>query len=130
MFVEALGRMGCRVTYHADSIIVERTGDLTGITMDMSSSPDTVQTLCMVAAMASTPSQITGISHLKYKESDRLKTTVDLLNGLGGNAHMTDNNGITISPVPLHGGVIDPGDDHRTAMSAAGTGTYTRGYHY
>jgi 3-phosphoshikimate 1-carboxyvinyltransferase len=86
--------------------------------MDMSSSPDTVQTLCMVAAMASTPSQITGISHLKYKESDRLKTTVDLLNGLGGNAHMTDN-GISISPVPLHGGVIDPGDDHRTAMSAA-----------
>ena len=54
--------------------------------MDMSSSPDTVQTLCMVAAMASTPSHITGISHLKYKESDRLKTTVDLLNGLGGNA--------------------------------------------
>jgi 3-phosphoshikimate 1-carboxyvinyltransferase len=118
MFVEALGRMGCRVTYLAHSISVERTGDLTGITMDMSSSPDTVQTLCMVAAMASTPSQITGISHLKYKESDRLKTTVDLLNGLGGNAYMTDN-GISISPVPLHGGVIDPGDDHRTAMSAA-----------
>jgi 3-phosphoshikimate 1-carboxyvinyltransferase len=118
MFVEALGRMGCRVTYHADSIRVERTGDLTGITMDMSSSPDTVQTLCMVAAMASTPSHITGISHLKYKESDRLKATVDLLNGLGGNAHMTGD-GISIIPVPLHGGVVDPGDDHRTAMSAA-----------
>ena len=118
MFVEALGGMGCTVSYQADSIRVERTGDLTGITMDMSSSPDTVQTLCMVAAIASTPSKITGISHLKYKESDRLKTTVDLLNGLGGNAHMTDN-GISIIPVPLHGGVIDPGDDHRTAMSAA-----------
>ena len=118
MFVDALGRMGCRVTYQADSIRVERTGDLTGITMDMSSSPDTVQTLCMVAAMASTPSHITGISHLKYKESDRLNATVDLLNGLGGNASMTGD-GISITPVPLHGGVVDPGDDHRTAMSAA-----------
>jgi 3-phosphoshikimate 1-carboxyvinyltransferase len=118
MFVEALGRMGCRVTYQADTVRVERTGDLTGITIDMSSSPDTVQTLCMVAAMASSPSHITGISHLKYKESDRLTATVDLLNGLGGNAHMTDD-GIIINPVPLHGGTIDPGDDHRTAMSAA-----------
>ena len=118
MFVEALGRMGCRVTYQADTVRVERTGDLTGITIDMSSSPDTVQTLCMVAAMASSPSRITGISHLKYKESDRLKATADLLNGLGGNAHMTGD-GIIINPVPLHGGTIDPGDDHRTAMSAA-----------
>ena len=118
MFVEALGRMGCRVTYLADGVRVERTGDLTGITMDMSSSPDTVQTLCMVAALASTPSHITGISHLKYKESDRIRATVDLLNGLGGNAHMTDD-GISIIPAPLHGGTVDPGDDHRTAMSAA-----------
>lgn len=118
MFVEALGRMGCSVTYQANSIMVVSTGDLTGITMDMSSSPDTVQTLCMVAAMASTPSYITGISHLKYKESDRLIATVDLLNGLGGNAQMTED-GISITPVPLHGGVIDPGNDHRTAMSAA-----------
>jgi 3-phosphoshikimate 1-carboxyvinyltransferase len=118
MFVEALGRMGCSVTCKADSIRVERAGDLTGITMDMSSSPDTVQTLCMVAAMASTPSHISGISHLKYKESDRLKATVDLLNGLGGSANMTGD-GISIRPVPLHGGEVDPGDDHRTAMSAA-----------
>jgi len=118
MFVEALGRMGCRVTCKADITRVERTGDLKGITIDMSSSPDTVQTLCMVAAMASTPSHITGISHLKYKESDRLKATVDLLNGLGGDSHMTEE-GISINPVPLHGGTIDPGDDHRTAMSAA-----------
>jgi 3-phosphoshikimate 1-carboxyvinyltransferase len=118
MFVEALGRMGCRVTYQADTVRVERAGELTGITIDMSSSPDTVQTLCMVAAMASSPSHITGISHLKYKESDRLKATVDLLNGLGGNAHMTGD-AIIINPVPLHGGTIDPGDDHRTAMSAA-----------
>ncbi len=118
MFLEALDRMGCQVTFQADRTMVERTGDLTGITIDMSSSPDTVQTLCMVAAMASTPSHITGIAHLKYKESDRLKATVDLLNGLGGNAHLAED-GISITPVPLHGGVIDPGDDHRTAMSAA-----------
>ena len=40
--------------YSEDTVTVERTGDLHGITIDMSSSPDTVQTLCMVAAMATT----------------------------------------------------------------------------
>ena len=88
-FVEALHQMGCGLNYLKDSVRVEGTGELNGITVDMSSSPDTVQTLCMVAAMASTPSHITGISHLKFKESDRIRETVDLLNGLGGSAHMT-----------------------------------------
>ena len=50
-FLDALGRMGCTVTYGKKTVTVERTGDLQGITFDMSSSPDSVQTLCMVAAM-------------------------------------------------------------------------------
>ena len=117
-FLDALARMGCRVTYMQDRVHVRREGDLVGITIDMSSSPDTVQTLCMVAAAAITPSRITGISHLKYKESDRIRATADLINNLGGDARVTDDS-IEIVPAPLHGGVIDPGDDHRTAMSAA-----------
>ena len=50
----------------------------------MSTSPDTVQTLCMVAAMATTPTTITGISHLKFKESDRITGTAERLRALGG----------------------------------------------
>ena len=50
----------------------------------MASSPDTVQTLCMVAAMAKTPTVITGIGHLKFKESDRIAGTVRRLRQLGG----------------------------------------------
>ena len=61
-------------------------GPLTGITIDMSSAPDTVQTLCMVAAVAKTPTVITGIGHLKFKESDRLAGTVERLRQLGGAA--------------------------------------------
>ena len=97
---------------------VESTGELEGISIDMSSSPDTVQTLCMLAARASSASVITGISHLKYKESDRLQSTADLINSLGGDVTVTEDS-VTVSPSPLHAGVIDPLDDHRTAMSAA-----------
>jgi len=117
-FLDALAAMGCRVTYGKNSVTVERTGDLNGITFDMSSSPDTVQTLCMVAAVAKSPTTITGISHLKFKESDRINGTADRLRALGGDVTVGDDF-ITIVPASLHGGTIDPANDHRTAMSFA-----------
>lgn len=125
-FPDALASMGCRVTYGKDSVTVERTGELNGITFDMSSSPDTVQTLCMVAAKANTPTTITGISHLKFKESDRINGTADRLRALGGNVTVGDDF-ITIAPAPLHDGTIDPANDHRTAMSFAVLGLSTGG---
>jgi 3-phosphoshikimate 1-carboxyvinyltransferase len=117
-FLDALGRMGCAVTYGKKSVTVERSGDLQGITFDMSSSPDSVQTLCMVAAIAKTPTTITGIGHLKYKESDRITSTAERLKSLGGNVKVEDDR-ITVYPASLHGGSIDPDNDHRTAMSFA-----------
>jgi 3-phosphoshikimate 1-carboxyvinyltransferase len=110
--------MGCTVTCSGNAVTVERCGDLHGITFDMSSSPDTVQTLCMVAAMAKTPTKITGIGHLKFKESDRISGTAERLQALGGNVHAEDDR-ITIFPTPLHGAIINPDNDHRTAMSFA-----------
>jgi 3-phosphoshikimate 1-carboxyvinyltransferase len=117
-FVDALDAMGCRVSYGNDAVTVERSGELHGITFDMSASPDTVQTLCMVAAVAKTPTTITGISHLKFKESDRINGTAQRLRSLGGQVSVAGDS-ISISPAPLHGGTIDPANDHRTAMSFA-----------
>ncbi len=117
-FLDALRLMGCTVTCSGNAVTVERSGDLHGITFDMSSSPDTVQTLCMVAAMAKTPTKITGIGHLKFKESDRISGTAERLQALGGNVQAEDDR-ITIFPTPLHGAIINPDNDHRTAMSFA-----------
>ena len=106
------------MTYGAKSVTVENSGKLRGITFDMATSPDTVQTLCMVAAVASTPTTITGISHLKFKESNRINSTAERLRLLGGEVQVSDDS-ITIRPSLLHGGLIDPANDHRTAMSFA-----------
>jgi 3-phosphoshikimate 1-carboxyvinyltransferase len=125
-FLEMLAGMGCTVNYSRDAVTVERTGPLNGIMADMSSSPDTVQTLCMVAAVARTPSTITGISHLKFKESDRISTTAENLRTLGGNVQVEADR-IMIQPAVLHGGTIDPANDHRTAMSFAVLGLGTGG---
>jgi 3-phosphoshikimate 1-carboxyvinyltransferase len=123
-FLAALKGMGCTVCMGPSSVTVERSGDLDGIGVNMSSSPDTVQTLCMVAACARTPTTIRGISHLKFKESDRIRITAEGLRSLGADVEISDDE-ITIRPSPLHGGSIDPHDDHRTAMSFAVLGTAT-----
>jgi 3-phosphoshikimate 1-carboxyvinyltransferase len=125
-FPDILATMGCTVTYSENAVTVERNGELHGITVDMSASPDTVQTLCMVAAMATTPTTISGISHLKFKESNRIASTAERLIALGGDVQVGDD-WITIHPSPLHGGIIDPDNDHRTAMSFAVLGLGIRG---
>ena len=117
-FIEALGMMGCRVAATGDAVTVERTGDLTGIDIDMSSSPDTVQTLAAVAATARSSTTITGIAHLQYKESDRVGVTAEVLRRMGAGVQITDDS-LTITPAPLHGVLVDPHDDHRTAMAFA-----------
>ena len=118
-FLAALVAMGCRVSSTGDCITLESDGTLEGIEMDLSSSPDTVQTLCMMAACARSPSRFTGISHLKYKESDRILAIQKILQALGGDVKAEEDGSITIRPASLHGGRIDPAGDHRTAMSAA-----------
>jgi len=117
-FLEALEAMGCRVTAGADAVTVERTDDLHGIAIDMSSSPDTVQTLAAVAATAASPTTITGIAHLQYKESDRVGVTAETLRRMGAGVGVADDS-LTITPAPLHGVAVDPHDDHRTAMAFA-----------
>ncbi|MCU0631728.1 MAG: 3-phosphoshikimate 1-carboxyvinyltransferase [Methanolinea sp.] len=123
-FLDALESMGCGVRSSKETVEVSCEGELEGIEVDMSSSPDTVQTLCMVAAKARSPTRITGIAHLRFKESDRLEATARLLRILGGDVSVEED-AILVRPSPLHGGVIDPGDDHRTAMSFAVLGLAT-----
>lgn len=123
-FLGALSSMGCRVKERKDSVEVSSDGDLEGIEIDMSTSPDTVQTLSMVAATARSPTRITGIGHLKFKESDRLLGTARLLNAMGGDARI-EGDSLLIRPSPLHGGTVNPADDHRIAMSFAVLGLAT-----
>jgi len=99
-------------------VTVERDGPLAGIECDMSSAPDTVQTLAVVAALADSPTRITGVGHLRFKESDRLAVTADRLRRLGAGATV-EGDALVVRPAPLHGGEIDPADDHRTAMAFA-----------
>jgi len=71
-FCECLRRMGCRVEYGEESITVEG-APLRGIQADMNAISDTVPTLAAVALFAEGPTTITGVGHIRHKETDRLK---------------------------------------------------------
>ena len=55
---------------------------------------------------------------LRYKESDRIASTVAMLNSLGIQTKVTDCT-FTVYPGTLMGGTVDSFHDHRIAMSAA-----------
>ncbi len=117
-FPDILEEMGCLVRWNDGGILLESDGLLSGVDVEMSESPDTVQTLCAVAAFARSPTRITGIDHLRHKESDRIRSTASALRNLGGDVRV-EGDTVTIHPQPLHGGVIDPKGDHRSAMAFA-----------
>jgi 3-phosphoshikimate 1-carboxyvinyltransferase len=115
-FPDILAEMGCRVGWDGEGVLLESEGDLDGIDVDMSESPDTVQSLCAVAAFARRPTRIRGIGHLRHKESDRIEAMARGIRVLGGDLRV-EGDTVTIHPRPLHGGLIDPAGDHRTAMA-------------
>jgi 3-phosphoshikimate 1-carboxyvinyltransferase len=119
-FCECLQRMGCRVEYSADAITVQG-GPLKGIDVNMNAISDTVQTLAAVALFADGPTNISGVAHIRHKETDRLAALATELEKLGARVRQRDD-GLSITPRELRGATLDTYDDHRMAMSLAVVG--------
>ncbi|MGA7563671.1 MAG: 3-phosphoshikimate 1-carboxyvinyltransferase [Desulfobaccales bacterium] len=119
-FPEVLARMGCEVASTESGLMV-RGGPLRGINVDLAAMPDLVPTLAVVAACAQGETVITGVPHLRHKESDRLAAVAAELNKMGIAARETAD-GLIIPGGRPHGAAIDPHQDHRLAMSFAVAG--------
>lgn len=119
-FFGLLAEMGCAVDYDADGVTVAG-GALRGITTDMNAFPDSVPPLAVVSAFASTPSALTGVAHLRHKETDRLSALCSELGKIGAGAGVSGGT-LTITPGPLRGAPIETYRDHRIAMSFAVAG--------
>ncbi len=116
--VDLLQRFGAIVQKNQDTITV-RHAPLRGITVDASDIPDLVPILATVASLAEGQTVITGASRLRFKESDRLCTTRDMLCALGADVQDTADGLIINGKSSLTGGHTHAYGDHRIAMSAA-----------
>jgi 3-phosphoshikimate 1-carboxyvinyltransferase len=117
-FVEVLKQMGCEVEVVNDELRVKSVGKVRGVDVDMNAMPDIVPTLAVTALFAEGNTHIRNVAHLRYKESDRLQGLVTELQKLGASVTLLDN-GLEITPAPLHSAQLDTYDDHRLAMSFA-----------
>ena len=86
-------------------------------TVDASDIPDLVPILSIVAG-AKNGAVFTSIQRLRIKESDRVASTIAMVEALGGRAWATEDT-LTIQGTGYRGGTVDAQNDHRIAMSAA-----------
>jgi len=121
-----LPRFGARVDHDEDGLTVTGPDVIEGADLDLSDVGELAPVLTAVAALASGPSTFRGIGHLRHHETDRLAALATEITALGGDVVETED-GLTVHPRPLSGGVVPTYDDHRLATMAAVLGLRVAG---
>ena len=116
---DLLSTMGCRVSWVADeglTVIGPADGfrGLRGLDVDLHEAGELAPAIAALCALASTPSHLRGIAHIRGHETDRLAALASELGALG--ADVTEHpDGLSLRPASLTGGVFHTYADHRMA---------------
>jgi 3-phosphoshikimate 1-carboxyvinyltransferase len=125
---EILDTMGADVRLDRSGLTVVGSGELVGLDIDLHDAAELTPTVAALAALASTPSWIRGVAHIRGHETDRLAALTAELSGVGSHVTETED-GLRISPAPLHGGRFRTYHDHRMATAGAIIGLRVPGVH-
>jgi 3-phosphoshikimate 1-carboxyvinyltransferase len=121
-----LAEAGCTVEPGADGMTVTGPDALSGVDVDLHDASELTPTVAAVAALATGPSRIRGVAHIRGHETDRLAALAAEINGLGGDVVETAD-GLEIHPKPLHGALWRAYADHRMATAGALLGLVVAG---
>jgi 3-phosphoshikimate 1-carboxyvinyltransferase len=113
---EVISIAGANIRISDNSILVSK-GDLHGFIYDISDCPDLAPPLVVLALACNGKSIITGTSRLTSKESDRGKILEETLSKLGGKIRNYNDRIEIEGGIPLTGGNVSAGNDHRIAMA-------------
>lgn len=105
---------GGTVTPDGDDLVFAAGEELTGVELDLHDVGELTPVIAAMAALATTPSRLTGIAHLRGHETDRLAALVTEINRFGGDAEELSD-GLAIRPRALHAETFRTYDDHRMA---------------
>jgi 3-phosphoshikimate 1-carboxyvinyltransferase len=115
---DLLRQMGAHVELNSDGLTVSGPTTLLGLTADLKDVGELTPVLAAICALATTPSHLSGIAHLRGHETDRLKALAAEINRAGGDCVET-HDGLIIAPAPLHACTFETYDDHRMATAGA-----------
>ncbi|HEX9354409.1 MAG TPA: 3-phosphoshikimate 1-carboxyvinyltransferase [Streptosporangiaceae bacterium] len=122
-----LREMGADCVMGPDGLTVTGPPELRGITADLADCSEISMVLGALAALAGSPSALTGIGHQRHQETDRLAALAAEINALGGDVTERPD-GLEIRPRPLSSGrPFATYDDHRLVMAAAVLGLVVPG---
>ncbi len=116
--LDIIDQMGGDITYKDDQVLVAP-AKTKGTIIDVSQCPDLVPILGVLASMSEGQTRMIKGERLRFKESDRLATTADLINRLGGQAIETPDGLIISGRERFSANRLDSHSDHRIAMAAA-----------
>lgn len=123
-FLDDLESLGCSVVDEGGSVRVRGPGRIPAFSWDLHDAPDLAPTACALALFAEGPCLLSGLDHLRLKESDRLAALAAAAGRLGARAEVRGGS-IAVEPlrrVPPPGTTIEVVGDHRIAMAFAVAG--------
>jgi 3-phosphoshikimate 1-carboxyvinyltransferase len=121
-----LEQMGCTVAFGDAGLTVTGTGEIAGIDVDLHDVGELTPVVAALCALATTPSHLRGIGHIRGHETDRLAALASELGGLG--ADVTEHaDGLTLRPARMHGGTFHTYADHRMAHAGVVVGAAVDG---
>lgn len=118
--LDLLTTMGATCDVHDGGLTVTGSGTVRGLAADLGDVSEFVPVLTALAALASSPSRLSRIGHMRRHETDRLAALATEINSLGGDVtELAD--GLVIRPRPLRAEArpFATYDDHRLVMAAA-----------
>lgn len=95
--------------------------------LDAKDIPDSVPVLSLISAITPGRTKVINIKRLRYKESDRVRSTVDMLRSLGIDVIEDKEYFIFDSVKKFRSCMIDSYNDHRIAMTAAIAAKFVEG---
>ena len=119
---DLLGRMGAEVVLDDDGLTVTGGESILGIDADLHDVGELTPAVAALCSLASTPSRLRGIAHIRGHETDRLASLSTELQALG--AAVTEHqDGLSFEPAALYGGTFHTYADHRMAHAAVVVGS-------
>ena len=117
--IDVLKEAGCDVEVSGDEVTCSNTGRLEGAEIDMGDIPDLFPVVAVLLSTAKGRSRLYGAPHLRFKESDRIALTENMLRTLGADIRGTEDGCVIEGVERLHGERIEHNGDHRMMMAAA-----------
>lgn len=127
---EIFTAMGGAIEFTSAGLKISGTGKISGIDIDLHGEGELTPAIAALASLASSPSRLRGIGHLRLHETDRLAALAREINALGGKV-IEGEDSLRIEPANLEiksaNHLFHTYDDHRMATAGAIIGLAIKG---